>query len=311
MQTNPIKYCCTLIFLLFQTGLYSQQEIARFPIRFTQYYNCPTLNNPAFAGAYHDYEFAIGNKQLLGNYNQISTYYFNANMKVARKYSYSGMPFSSLGVLLYNDREGKYLNRSRFYATYSWHGKLTSSVNFSGGFHLGGMNYSVQGTDESYKVTQAISGGSDIAPDGMIGLNIYNDKFNAGIAYCQMFKSSIQPIDEVAVLKPFFNLTGSCIIFNGLQLTIEPCFAFRATPGHTPWLIDATVLATYNNTMRFIVGVHNNSLMVNSFEFRNILLEIDGLNLSFTYSYPLIRTGLVANSIEVGLSLNLNRQNSN
>lgn len=288
------------IALICTMKLQAQQEVARYPVRFSQYYNAFATINPAAGGAYSDYEFAIGSQQLLGNFSKVSSYYFNGNMRLPNNRGYRRTPFSVLGIYMYNDREGKYLNRSRFYATYAWHGNISRNLMMSGGFHIGGMNYSVKGT--------ILSGsGSDTAPDGVIGFRVYNEAFHAGISYNQIFNTQIQPLEEVAKLPHFLNLTGGFSYYPHHSLVILPVYSIRIPLNGDRVLADMSVVFSHRSNVRVVIGVHNNDRFIASVEFRELLEYEKGLNVAFTYSFPLSNTGISTNFVEVGASFLLSR----
>ncbi len=293
---------CMIPFLLFFVlNLYGQQEVDRYPVRFSQYYNSFSIVNPAAGGAYADCELAMGNQRLLGNFSKVSTYFFNANMRIQKSRSFRNAPFSVVGVFLYNDREGKYLNRTRFYASYIWHAYISRKVRMSGGFHVGGMNYSVKGT--------SLSGdGSDFAPDGIVGFRIYNEAFHFGISYNQIFNSKIQPLEEVAQLPPFTNFTGGFTYFVHYKLAIQPVYSVCIPINGDKVLADVSVIASYKSNLRFVVGLHNNNRFISSVEFRNLLDFEKGLNIALTYSFPLSHTGVSTNFIELGASFHFNNR---
>lgn len=298
MHKHLAKYIFS--WLLFSTiTLCGQQEVVKYPVRFSQYYNAFAIINPAAAGAYADVELAMGNQRLLGNFSNISTYYLNANLRLPRKNIYRPTPFSVVGLYVYNDREGKYLNRTRFYASYVWHANISRKMMMSGGFYVGAMNYSVKGT--------ALSGsGSDFAPDGIIGFRLYNEAFHFGVSYNQIFNSQIQPLMEVANLPPFLNFTGGFNYFVHHSLIIQPVYSVLAPVNGDKLLADLSVIAAYKRNLRFILGVHNNNKFITSVEFRNLMDLEHGLNVALTYSFPLVNTGLTTNFIELGVSFHLN-----
>ena len=243
MYIRGVKYFL-LVIMFFSRILHSQEDASLYPVQFSQFYNCYPLVNPASAGTHTDYDAAMGNQKLLGNFSKISTYYLNANMRVINRRGIQNAPFSTVGTLIYNDREGKYLNRSRFYLTYVWHGHVSKNMSVSGGFHLGGMNYSVKGTE--------ISGdGSDIVPDGMIGVQIYNKVFQAGVSYNQIFKSQVQPLEEVATLMPYLNGTISANYKINEDILFRPDFLIRVpTTNEKQKTLDLTLLP--NSNLRII-----------------------------------------------------------
>ena len=295
MPTTLKRYLIVL-FSLYPCYLYAQVQTVRYPVRFSQYYTCYQLTNPAGIGAYSEFEASAGNKHYLGNFNKISTYYFNGGMRIASKGARINSSFSSIGILVYNDREGKYLNRSRYYAAYAWHGNITKTIKFSAGFHIGAMNYSVKGTPLS-------GDGSDTSPDGDIGVWFYNKNFHIGVSYNQIFNSKIQPLEEIAALNSFVNIDGSCNFTIAKDIGILPSYSCRIPLKDDYYALDFSIGVSYKDKITAIIGVHENKNLINSFEIRNILSNNYPLNLNITYGYPFTRGGISTSFIELGLSI--------
>jgi hypothetical protein len=289
------------VLLLIHFQLFGQLEVPRYPVRFAQYYNNLSMTNPSLAGQNKDFEFSTGDKRLLGNLSKISTYYLNLNMRISSSRASMNAPYSAIGAFFYNDREGKYLNRTRFYLTYAWHGNITKNVKVSGGFRLGGMNYSVKGTPLS-------GDGSDFSSDGVIGFSVYSTWFYIGASYNQIFKSSIQPLEEVAILTPFYNISG------GVNLKLSELFRIRALYSlqiptlDEEKLSDATFVFVYHEKLEFVLGIHDNNRLVNSFGLKNIFNDERNLDINLTYGYPFRPVELNTNFIELGIKYSFNRR---
>jgi type IX secretion system PorP/SprF family membrane protein len=285
-----------IFFVLFGYPLLLQGQLQtnKYPVRFSQYYNCYSLINPAASGAYTNYDISVGDKHLLGNFSKVSTYYLSLNKRIALRNYRTNTSYSSLGVLFYNDREGKYLNRSRFYASYAWHGNISKKIKISAGFQMGAMNYSVKGTPLS-------GDGSDAAPDGNIGVWIYNHWFHMGISYNQIFNSKLQPLDEIAILSPYSNIDGNLALNISEQFSFSPSWSLRVPITDNIFYTDVTLNFCYKNKIAAIIGVHNNKQFVNSIEIRNILNGNSPLNLCLTYGYPYSKEGIQTNFIEFGI----------
>ncbi len=252
------------------------------------------------AGTYSDYNASMGNQRLLGSFSKISTYYFNANMRIPNNRGYQNAPYSAIGVLFYNDREGKYLNRTRMYLSYVWHAHVSKNLSISGGFHAGGMNYSVKGTDLS-------GDGSDIVPDGTLGFQMYNDLFFVGISYSQMFRSKVQPIEEIAHLLPYFNTMAGMKVNISSDFKLKPDVLVRITSHPEKYDISFNTMGIWQDKVAFGVGLHANNSIVNTFELRNLTDRAKGLNISLSYGFPYKKTGIVTRFMEIGLSYNMNR----
>lgn len=289
-----------LILFLANLNLFGQMEVSKYPVMFAQYYNNFSLINPSTAGMENDMDFTLGSKRHLGNLSKISTYYLNLNMRINASKASMNAPFSTIGAFFYNDREGKYLNRSRFYITYAWHGNITKDIKIAGGFHIGGMNYSVKGTPLS-------GNGSDFTYDGVIGFGLYSKWFYLGGSYNQIFNSSIQPLEEVALLTPFYNVSGSFTLRPIELIKIRGFFSHRIQNENNINYTDATLAVTYNDKIEVAMGLHSNNRLINSFELKNIFNDVRNLNICLTYAYPFKPTSLNTNFLEIGIKYCFNR----
>jgi type IX secretion system PorP/SprF family membrane protein len=271
----------------------------KYPVRFGQYYNCFSLINPAATGAEEKAEVSVEDQNLLGDFSKVSTFYLNASIRISPNNLRMNSSFSALGVMLYNEREGKYLNRSRVYLMYAWHGYLTRTLKIAGGLQLGVMNYNVKGTPLS-------GDGSDIAPDGIAGLWLYSKKFHLGASYNQLFKSKLQPLNEITILQPYFNFDGSYKLDLPANFCLIPSFSMRLSPEKKGTRIDFTTQLCYKDKIALATGIHDNFRMIHSVEIRNLLNENYPLSLCFTYGYPVVAREISTNFIEIGLRYSRN-----
>lgn len=254
--------------------------------------------NPATAGSKSDYEFALGNQRMFGAIASVSSSYFIANMRI--QHGRPDKPFSSAGVLLYNDSEGKYLNRTRFYASYSWHGNVSQKVKFSAGLLLGGMNYSVKGT--------ALSGnGSDTKADGAAGISFYSDNFHVGISVEQLFNSKVQPLQEITVLSPRANISASKTFFPDEDYRLITSFASAmmfpdGSDSTMNTLTDINILLELKKYLMISAGLHNNTMLVVAAGVNRIQISEGQLGLIISYTFPMLQKALIKTKLgEIGI----------
>jgi hypothetical protein len=237
---------------------------------------------------------------MLGNLSKVSTYFLNANYRVTRQTSLR-KPFSTVGIVLYNDREGKYLNRTRFYALYAWHGTLRNNLKFSGGLQFGGMNYSVKGTPLT-------GDGSDIKPDASVGIQFYNPFFHLGFSVNQVFNSELQPLEEVTLLAPFANLLAEITLNTADWLCVKPSVSFQfpfsqQDERYSRNLYDASLLFRMQDRFSVLAGIHNNDRMVFGAGINNLLSASGNLNVYLSYSFVMKKnTNLSSPLFELGVS---------
>lgn len=295
-----IRTCCLFVILFCSIlRLAAQADVPMSPSGFSQYYNVYEIVNPAISGSENTFKANVGNKQMLGIFSKVSTYYFNAFIRVPKQVAYKNSPFNAIGVYVFNDREGKYLNRTRFYLNYAWHAHLSRKVKFSGGFYFGGMSYSVKGSELS-------GGGSDIVPDGIIGVQFYGNQFHIGASYNQIFNNKVQPLAEIAILSPYYSFTGhyTQLVSEKIRLKANSLVNWYPTPANAK--ADITLVAEWNARAAVVLGVHENNRLITGIEFKNILNTEKVLNLSFIYSFPLPSAHVRSNFLEFGMSYQLN-----
>lgn len=299
MNLNFLKHIIILCIALLSINASSQQPVSHFPVRFSQYYSKYPLLNPAMIGIKDQTDVRFGNKQLLGNFSKISTYYLQANTNISTRNNTYNKSISTLGFFIYNDREGIYLNRSRMYVSYAWHGNLTESIKFSAGFHLGTMNYNVKGS--------ALSGdGSDWKPDGALGICFYSAKFHAGASVLQLFNSQVQPIEEITKLSPYGNLCA------GYRLNITSNLSFYPSLNtHIPFDADRVTINDFNletlykNRLGLVFGWHNNSYLVSTLAIRNFQLNRMNFNFCLGYGTAISNVMISTNFYELSVSVSL------
>lgn len=299
MRFRHLKYSFFAVFQL-TANLNAQQEVALNPVQFGQFYNNLTLYNPAMNCTESDYQAGMGNQRLLGNFNKISTYFLQAGMRIGSQKALNNAPFSALGAMLYNDREGKYLNRTRAYLNYVWHGHVSKNLSMAGGFYAGGVNYSVQGTELS-------GNGSDIAPDGMIGIQFYNRHFYSGISYNQIFSGQLQPLAEVSSLVPYFNVMAGYYFSISSNFEMQTDALLSLPGGLDNYKVNANLLCTWKKRVAVGLGLINNSFLNHSIEFHDPTEELKGMTLTLSYGYPVKSMGVPARFLELGINFNWDR----
>lgn len=191
-----------LLFLFF--ACHGQETNKNYPVQSSQFMYAYSLINPSSIGINSDYEVLMGYQRPVSGFTGLSTYYCNLSF-VPYKIRASAKSKNIAGLRFFNDNEGVYINRMRFYGMYAFHTRINSRLSFAGGIEFGGMNFSV-------KATPTTEGASVFKADANTGIWVYNEKFHFGFSVNQLFNSVFQPIDERTVLPTHLNLTGSYVI---------------------------------------------------------------------------------------------------
>jgi type IX secretion system PorP/SprF family membrane protein len=191
-----------------------QTQVENFPLQFSQFTNSYPLTNPASIGAINNKEATLGYQQPIKGFTGVSTYFLHLGI-VPYKLKHNAKSKNVIGLRFYNDKEGAYIKRTRFYAVYAFHTKITSKINFSGGIDFGGMNYAV-------KSTPSTEGRSTINFDSNAGIWLYNNDFHVGISLNQLLKSDFQPFNEITKLPFHINFSASKNLINSPDIILTP-----------------------------------------------------------------------------------------
>jgi len=235
---------------------------------------------------------------MFGAISHISASYFSFHMRFQPVEQ--GKPFSSAGIILYNDKEGKYLNRSRFYVSYAWHASLSRKLQFSAGLSVGGMNYSVEGTPLS-------GDGSDTKVDGAVGISFYSDAFHVGLSFGQIFNSKVQPLEEITVLSPFINMYANRKFLFNENFLFSPSFTARIpfineSGDKLNPLFDMNLLIELRKKLLISSGIHNNSMMIIAAGIKGLSISHGELGIMVSYAFPGLRKTLIrTNYGEIGI----------
>jgi len=175
---------------------------------------CYPLVNPSSISINRNKEILTGYQRPVTGFTGVSTYYFHIsfppfNVRAGKNSK------SIIGIRFYNDSEGAYINRMRFYGMYAFHSRLSDRLNLSGGIDFGAMNFSV-------KATPTTEGASVFKPDANTGLWLYNDDFHIGISVNQLFNSVFRPLDERTVLPTHLNVSASFRVAENDIMEIKP-----------------------------------------------------------------------------------------
>ncbi len=319
--------------LFFSPEIFAQNETKSLPIQFGQYMRSYSLLNPASAGSQARAEINTGVQRNGGNWSNIGTYFFNANIRLTPdkitvplseineneeeeeeetitdttaytddytiETTQEGPPlpnnFHVGGLSLIGDQEGAFLNRTGVYALYAWHTRISPTVFLSAGVSAGVKNYSV---DDSY----VYGGGSSFAPDGNIGLYLYTSKYNLGISANQIFNSKLTPLREASRLVPHLNVQTSRVFELNRFLLLKPSLLVRVAPDF-PVDLNGYVGALIQNVLSATVGYKFQRGMIAMVGFEKIRLGDHYLKAAFSYYLPVGNNNqLNINTYEVTLN---------
>ena len=278
--------------MLFCFSLKAQEpKVSKTPFQFNQFFQSYALFNPASAGHEAELELYAAYSGYTGIRKTIYNLFTTLNYRIAENENRKHI----LGVNLFGDVEGKYLSRTRVHLNYAYHLNLNEQYTLSAGASLGFYNSTI-------KVNQFTGGGSDIAPDGNVGLWFYNHSFAIGVAYGQIFNSTVQPIIEITELTPYWNLNAYKTIQIDQNWRARGDMLIKLAKNFSTQ-INLSAQANYIN--RFSAGTNyivGESVVVyaglDSYEIKN-----QSLSLLFSYNIPLSENTINnSNKYEISIS---------
>lgn len=293
-----MKYSVGLFFLCACILTVQGQQVDRLPVQFGQFFNTYSIINPASCGSKAQLEIQSARQQHGGAWKNISTTFASASVRIEKR---GANNFHVAGLSFISDKEGQYLNRSNFYATYAWHTRLTKKISMSAGISAGYFSYLVSESNAN------VSGGA-IAPDASIGLWMYSKNFYAGLSMNQLFNSKVTPLQETTTLLRHYNITGGYSFAASRSLLLKTNALVRYTSKY-PADIDFALCGTINKI--FILGAnyrHHKSI-VPLLGFDNLEIGQGKLKIMFSYAVP---AGKIADNLQTyELTLNYDFKPSN
>jgi hypothetical protein len=267
----------------------SHDQVSKYPFRFILSDNCGSFVNPAIAGIRSMRELNFGSQQMLGVVSHVSASYFTFHLRL--QHGRMNKPYSSVGAILYNDREGKYLSRSRFYGSYAWHASLSRKFFFSAGLSVGGMNYSVKGTPLS-------GDGSDTKADGAVGISVYSNTFRVDMSVAQVFNSKVQPLEEVTVLSPVFTIGAYKSIRFDDEFLLVPAASvripiYKTGSDNIGFTYDYSLQAEWRDRFIFSTGIHIKSLLFFAAGIDNLSFYSGHFGIMVSYAFPAFRKSVL------------------
>jgi len=272
---------------------YGQKPNENYPVQFSQFIFSYPLVNPSSIGVNSDNEVIVGYQKPVSGFTGISTYFCNISF-VPYKVRENASNRSIIGLRFFNDNEGAYINRTRFYAMYAFHTQLTTGLRFSGGIDFGGMNFSV-------KSTPTTEGASVFKVDANTGIWLYNDHFHVGISVNQLFRSVFQPIDEKTVLPTHFNLTASYAILSNEHLVLRP-HVLITLPYYSSASFRASLYGLLFNKVISVIGWNQMKSISVMLGVNDLQIYRSTLDIILSYNTTIRKAALGINKMEVSMN---------
>lgn len=220
MGKRSVSGCCVFFLLNVTFNIFAQSGDNN-PIVFDQFFQNYYMINPASHDSTDKFQVAIGNRSLIGLFEGVNRLYVDANIRIMHR---SQLQYSRIGLLIIAYNDGAFINRTRAYGRYSWTTSLGARSSLSAGIALGVVNY-------TFLASQAGIGGSSAAFDGNAGLWYIRRKLKIGVAYQQMVRSVLTPVNQRFELVPYlnFNAMYTSYINSHVSVTTHAYFRYQSS----------------------------------------------------------------------------------
>lgn len=253
-----------------------------------QFVNNHYLINPANSDSTYSMSVRIGNKAETGLFQGINKIYLDGDWKIKTT---SKGSMHHIGLFVFNNREGSFINRTRLYARYSWRFRLSQSASLSAGASVGLISY-------SFRSSQAGVGGSDMAPDGNLGIWYLRPQMGVGLSLQHLSSPELKPVSQNFKILRYSNIMGfrQFMLSPMLVVNTQVCVSIgenrlsRFAVAGVARLYDKTeagVIYLFPGNMLFMVGI------------KNIWVANCQLHLSFSYLAETGRLTVRDNAIEL------------
>jgi len=172
-------------------------QVDVFPKHFGQVMLVRQLLNPAMANMEQATNLTFSNRFYTGAFRQIDNLYFIGNVNLNGKDSARNV--SSIGLKFANEKAGEFVERPKYYVSYSFRTRLTDEYWLGLGIDLGRAAYIFKGTDVS-------TSGSASNWDGNVGFVFHSATFCLAGSANQFFNSLILPKDLYFRWRRFYTL---------------------------------------------------------------------------------------------------------
>ncbi len=253
-----------------------------------QFVNNHYLLNPANSDSAYSVSVRVGNKAETGLFQGINKIYVDGDWKVKTG---SKGAMHHVGIFVFNNREGNFINRSRLYGRYSWRFRLSRLASLAAGASVGVINY-------SFRSSQAGVGGSDLAADGNIGLWYLRPAMGIGVSLQHLSSPELRPVNQNFKIIRYSNLIAFREFLLSPSLTVNTQTCVSIADNHLSRFAIAGIVRLYDKTeagmiylfpghVLFMVGV------------KNLQVANCQLHLSFSYLVEAGRLTVRDNAIEL------------
>lgn len=267
-----------IYYFLISTYFFCVKAVAQvnlYPVHFGQVMLTRQLLNPSISNLEQATNASFGNQFYTGAFSKIDNLFFVGNINLTKKDSARSV--SSLGIKFQNEKEGEFVERPKYYASYSFRTRINETYWLGLGIDLGRAGYTFKGTDVS-------TSGSASNWDGNIGLVFHSSSFCLAGSANQIFNSLVLPKNLYFRWKRFYSLyTEKTFSLGTSQLSV---YAQNKFLPDQPNVFDIGTNLTFANI--FLIGT--NAWIGRSLSFlvglKNISLDEHHFSLYMSYNMP-------------------------
>jgi type IX secretion system PorP/SprF family membrane protein len=265
---------------LFTTSITAQDRVV-VPVGLHQFYQHLDIVNPAATAYHYSKKAIIGNKSLDGIFKEVQTNFAGANIRLHSNDS-TQQDAHGIGLTMLTSKEGPYISRSRFYASYAWHNSIRRNWLLSMGIMAGFIHYRYKETD-IYPSQSAMRFTSDI------GILLYQPKKIAiGLSLNQYIRSNMAPVEPGLVIKPYATFIVDFTV--PISYTLDWRNSFIGRVPIQKKTVDADLTSTLTIQKIVVAGLHYKIHKGYSFivGLESGLNRKNGVNLFFSYYNPFL-----------------------
>lgn len=276
--------------VLINFSFLSSEGLAQQTPQYTQYMLNSYGLNPAACGlSKNRYEALAGvRRQWIGFENMPVTSFLNLNLYFGRKGG-ARRGWHGVGGYWQGDRQGEIIKTDDFYASYTYHMRMSRHGIVSFGMAAGARRYGFRINDGSDPVLQAKN--MWIYPDFIPGIRFYSSGWSVDLSVKQLYKYRVKQggnmVGSPAGLPPHFYLSVARKWWARKELLIIQSMHLRYTFSSLP-VVDVNMLAHLNKNFAVGLSYRHLDAVAAMVQFRYDKLVI---GLAFDYSIAPYRIG--------------------
>lgn len=276
---------------------HTHAQYSQYPAHQSQTFQHVAVYNPAVHNQEGRTQFFLNYQRYLGAFEKVNNKLFWANINLNNKDSLRSR--HNLALKLNNEEEGDYISRNKAYVSYGFHLNFHEDYWIGTGVYAGLAGY-------QYKGGTAFTQGSDLAPDGDLGIVLYRpDKFTLAFAANQILNSIVQPKDLAFRWRRFYTLYSQRNFELNAQWTVL-LYAQHIFRTDTYHFTDLGAFTSYQDKIIAGTNLTTATKLAVFVGIQNINVKSGSFSFLFNYSFPFVnhrRTNIQALELTLGYKL--------